>query len=82
VAAGADGYALTRGDLGSLGPGQYGACLASDLPEPGYDDLEPAAASAGHAYLVRADSGACGAGSLGQTSQGVERVNEDPQACP
>ena len=80
--AGADSYAVTRGDLGSLGPQQYGVCEAPALALPGYDDLDPLPPDQGFTYLIRADSLLCGAGSLGPGPAGAERINNDPLACP
>jgi len=73
IAPDADSYQVLRGDVGQIGSGQYGACLAQGVAGPTFDDPELPAAEAGFTYLVRAERG-CGAGDLGQDSSGVPRV--------
>jgi hypothetical protein len=78
--ADAETHAVTRGLLSLLGPGQYGACLASGVSGTALDDGDIPPLGDGFAYLVQGESSGCGAGSLGQGSLG-ERVNDDPAAC-
>ena len=81
VSADAESYALTRGLLSAIGPGQYGACLASGVTATAYEDGELPPVGDGYGYLVQGETALCGAGSLGYSSAG-ERVNADPEACP
>jgi N-acetylneuraminic acid mutarotase len=79
--AGADAYSITRGDLASKGPGQYGGCLANGLPTPDYDDTDAPGPGQGFFYLVQAQNFDCGLGSLGTSSSEQQRVNTNPGAC-
>jgi hypothetical protein len=75
----ADSYSITRGDLSSKGPGQYGECLAEGRKLPGYlDDVVPAPGT-GFFYLVQAHNWDCGLGPLGAAWQPI--VNTNPAAC-
>jgi hypothetical protein len=78
---GADVYSVSRGDLASKGPSEYGSCVASGLLAPAFDDTAVPAPEQGFFYLVRGESLACGAGSLGTTSSGQQRINANPGAC-
>lgn len=78
----ANAYAVTRGNLASKAPNQYGNCLANDLTTLGYDDSTVPAPGEGFFYLVHGVNVACGAGSLGTTSTEEPRVNASPGACP
>jgi Tol biopolymer transport system component len=82
VAAGADQYAVTRGALGSVLPGSYGACFEAGVTVTESLDDELPAPNEGYAYLVHGVNAICGAGPLGSDSTDVERINEDPGACP
>ena len=65
-----------------LAASDYGSCFAQGLVAQSVeDDFVPAP---GHCvtYLVRPVSTACGPGSLGETSNEIERVNLSPYACP
>lgn len=77
---GADSYALTRGLLSALAPGQYGDCLVIGVADTFYDDGDEPGDDQGFAYLVQGVSVSCGPGPFGQGAGG-ERINEDPQAC-
>jgi hypothetical protein len=81
-AAGADSYAVTRGTLASLGPDQFGACLDPARMETWIDDLEVPPSGGGFVFLVQGDDAVCGLGTLGLMSDGAERDNLDPGACP
>jgi hypothetical protein len=83
--AGANRYALTRGDLpttGDWGVGEYGACLTANLPRPTFLEADAPASGQGFTYLAAGVSDLCGIGSLGQDGTGAERVNLDSEACP
>ena len=79
--ADAESYAVTRGLLSALAPGQYGACLAGGITATAYEDADLPPLGDGYDYLVQGETAQCGAGSLGFASAG-ERVNSDPAACP
>ena len=78
----ADTYAISRGDLATKGPGQYGDCLAQGLTATGYTDPDIPVESHGYFYLVQARNHICGLGSLGFTSGAQARVNASAGACP
>jgi hypothetical protein len=78
---GADAYSVTRGDLASKAPGQYGSCVANGLVSPAFDDTAVPAAGQGFSYLVQAQSFDCGMGSLGTTSTEQQRGNANAGAC-
>lgn len=80
-AAGADSYAVTRADLGSLAPGLLGRCLETDLADTAVEDPALPAPGEGFAYLVQGVSSECGIGALGFDSDGLQRINADPEAC-
>lgn len=82
VAAGANHYAVTRGALHSMLPGSYGACFEAGIMATESLDDDLPAPNAGYAYLVHGVNAICGAGPLGSDSTDVERINEDPGACP
>ena len=71
---GADVFRVTRGD--------YGSCVGAGLAAQSFDDDLVPPANVCHTYLVQPVSAACGAGSLGRGSNGAERVNLSPYACP
>jgi len=82
---GANHYSLTRGGLstaGGWGLGEYGVCLAADLPRPTSQDADAPASGEGFSYLAAGVSDLCGIGSLGQNGTGADRINLDPEACP
>jgi hypothetical protein len=81
AAPGADTYAVTRGLLSGLGPGQYGSCLTTDLTTEWFEDTEQPPAGDGYFYFVQGVDGVCGIGTLGYAIDGEERLNRDPQAC-
>jgi hypothetical protein len=80
-AAGADGYSVTRGQFGSLSPGDFGPCLDSATAEE-YIEVDSPDPGEGYCYLVQGDSDDCGSGSLGWTHGGALRINLNPYACP
>ncbi len=80
-AAAADAYSITRGDLASLAPGQYGAAIAEGVGGTAYADSDALAAGEGFFYLVQAQNYDCGLGPLGYDSEEQERVNQDPGAA-
>ncbi len=82
----ADTYDISRGRVSALGPGSYGACRTSMDQNPAdgefYEVQSPPVGDA-YYYLVRGqDLGCGGSGPWGTTSDGVERINADPNACP
>ena len=79
--SGADAYAITRGSLLSLAPGQYGGCLAAAVPTTSFEDTAEPAAGDGFLYLVQGRSPSCGLGRLGPASVGEERINLNPARC-
>ncbi|MDQ7006425.1 MAG: VCBS repeat-containing protein [Acidobacteriota bacterium] len=85
-AALADRYDVSRGDLASLDGSDYGACRNDDDPDTTdtrFEDASTPAAGAGYFYLVRSRNDLCAlAGSWGHTSEGAERANSNPAACP
>jgi hypothetical protein len=74
----ADSYSITRGDLASLGPGQYGECLSERINNLYYDTSVPAPGS-GFFYLVQAQNWDCGLGPLSTAEK--QAVNTNPLAC-
>jgi hypothetical protein len=78
---GADSYSITRGLLSGLDSGQYGACLMTGILGEGFDLSDTPSTGTGFGFLVQGDS-LCGPGTLGFGSDGTERVNLDPGACP
>ncbi|HUD71962.1 MAG TPA: S8 family serine peptidase [Dongiaceae bacterium] len=72
-------YNLYRGDLSLNAPGYYGSCLAPGLPTPSFSDAAIPVAGSGFFYLVTGVWNGV-EGSLGNTSDGVPRVNSSP--CP
>ena len=79
AAARAEAHDVQRGSLAGLAVGDYGACIASQVPGLAYDDADAPAIGQGFAYLVRGhDSGCGGGGSFGTDSAGAPR----PSACP
>ena len=76
-----DSYSITRGDLASKGPGQYGTCLAEGLRNNLYYDTADPPPGSGYSYLVQAQNWDCGLGPLGFNSAEQEIVNTNPAAC-
>ncbi len=72
---------MTRGDLATLGPDNYGACLSEGIAALEFQDSENPAAGQGFAYLVQGQSLECGLGLLGFDSAEDVRTNLDPGAC-
>ena len=79
---GAELYSVTRAALSALARGEYGPCLDARVTATSHDDTAIPSPQSGYAYLVRADSAACGRGTLGRDSSGAQRVNHDPMSCP
>jgi hypothetical protein len=79
---GADSFSVTRGELSSLAPGQYGPCLDESVSASPFTDPTDPTPGQGLIYLVQGRSADCGPGDLGPASDERARVNEDPQACP
>jgi hypothetical protein len=79
--AGAEAYSVTRGDLAAVDTWVYGPCLAQGVPGTTYDDVAVPAPGEGFLYLIQPWTSACGAGTLGQMSPAVERLNADPARC-
>lgn len=73
---------LVSGGLAELradGGPTRGACVAPGLSEPSWNDPRPAPASAGGDWYLARGRNACGNGTYGRTSRGIERV---PPPCP
>jgi hypothetical protein len=81
AATGADAYSVTRGELSSLAPSQYGPCLAEGVASPAFDDGASLSPGQGAFYLIQGQSYECGLGSLGTTSSEQQRNNADAAAC-
>ncbi|MDH3428060.1 MAG: thrombospondin type 3 repeat-containing protein, partial [Gemmatimonadota bacterium] len=79
--AGADAYDVSRGLASALDGVSYGACLADDHGGVTLTDGDDPPAGDAYYYVLRGDDAICGAGSLGDRSSGVPRVNGDPAAC-
>jgi hypothetical protein len=82
TAPGADTYSVTRSALSGLSVGQYGTCLAEGITVSRYVDSAVPDAGTGYSYLITGVSLQCGPGTLGFGTGGVERVNQNPGACP
>ena len=80
--SGADTFQVTRGRTDFLPAGDYGSCFATGLAAQWIEDDTIPPSNACLSYLVRGVSETCGAGSLGRRSDGVERTNAGPFACP
>jgi hypothetical protein len=82
----AEQYDLSRGGLDLLDPTRFGQCQNAsdpDLTDTSFTDNSVPAASRGFYYLVRGRDLDCPAtGTWGLRSDGVERTNADPEACP
>jgi hypothetical protein len=79
--AGSQSYSVTRGDLLAVDSWLYGTCLAEGIVGTTYDDAAVPATGQGFLYLIQPWTAACGAGTLGYESPGVERLNADPGRC-
>jgi len=73
------GYSISRGNMELLGANQLGSCIVLGHPNTEFDDsvLPP---GVGFFYLIQAEG--CGTGPLGVGFGGLQRVNNDPGACP
>lgn len=78
---GVDAYSVSRGDLSALGSSSYGGCLAEGIAGLTFEDGGVPGPGAGFFYVVQGQSFECGLGSLGTTSDEIERVNLDGGAC-
>jgi len=79
----ANRYDVVRGLLSSSHAGDYGACFANDVAAASVTDVSLPPPGNGYLYLVRGVDDQCGgAGTWGQSSSGVVRVNSHPGACP
>jgi S-formylglutathione hydrolase FrmB len=75
----AERYDLARGLLSGLASGGAGSCLAEDLSQPSYVDVDLPPTGDGFFYLVRGEDGGCGGnGSWGEASDGSPR---QPTGC-
>jgi hypothetical protein len=79
---GANVFNVLRGPTYQLAASDYGACFAPALAAQSVEDPHLPVVGTALMYLVQPVSSACGAGSLGRRSDGVERVNNDPWRCP
>jgi hypothetical protein len=79
-------YDVSRGVLSALDGSDYGACQNGrdpDLGDTAFEDAERPPAGDGFFYLVRGTNGPClRAGTYGRASDGGERRNGNPTACP
>jgi len=82
----ADLFDISRGLVSELAAGSFGQCETSRDPDPTdgvFLDSESPALGGSFFYLVRGvDNGCGGPGTWGVDSEGIERVNDDPAACP
>lgn len=78
----ADRYDVSRGVLSQSHQGDFGPCLVHGIVATSFADSSLPAAGDGFLYLVRGIDDACGPGTWGNTSSGIERVNGNPLACP
>jgi len=79
--AGADSYAVIRGELSALSATQLGACRDSGLTVLAWDDSQLPPPDGGFVYLVRGESAACGPGTLGFGAYGRTRSTSGT-TCP
>jgi len=78
---GAEAYSVTRGSLLAVESWAYGPCLAEGITGTKHDDPELPASGQGFLYLIQPWTIACGTGTLGEESSGVERLNATPAHC-
>lgn len=77
-----DRFSITRGVSSGLSAGQYGDCVADAVYQQTFDDGTNPPPGEAFMYLLQGKSLAGGIGPLGFDSEGAERTNLDPEACP
>ncbi|MBP7149751.1 MAG: FG-GAP repeat protein [Acidobacteria bacterium] len=81
-----DTFDVSRGQLPAPLPLDVGACQNSrdpDLSDTTFDDVEQPGIGEGFSYVVRARNARCGGpGTWGFSSDGTERDDSNPGACP
>jgi Tol biopolymer transport system component len=82
AAAGADVYSVSRVRLALLGPDQFGPCFEPARTETWIDDATTTQPGVGFGYMIEGVDTVCGPGTLGLASDGTERTNLNPAACP
>jgi hypothetical protein len=82
----ADRYDIARGVLPRASATDFGSCQNArdpNLTDTHFEDSDLPSSGTSFFYLVRAIDTACGgAGGWGNASNGVPRVNSNPNACP
>ncbi len=79
--AGADAYAVIRGDVSALLEGSYGTCVIEEQTVTTFEDSDLPAPGGVFVYMVHGRSTRCGLGTLGFASNEEERINLDPNSC-
>ena len=81
--AGADEYQVSRGLLGQVPSGDFGACLSDAVSGTSFEEAFGGNPAPGQiqVYLVRG-RGACGAGDFAPSRLDGPRTNDNPAACP
>ena len=82
ASAGSPDYSVVRGTISGLAVQDLGACVASGINDTHYDDPSVPNVGDPFVYFVRGVSAACGDGTVGFDSNGVERDAEAVGACP
>jgi hypothetical protein len=80
-AAGAESYAILRGELATLSATNLGDCQLDGWTALAWDDADVPPPGHGFTYLVRGDSAVCGPGTLGFGAFGVKRFDSGG-VCP
>lgn len=79
-------YDVTRGALSQLSSTDLGACQNErdpDLTDTSFLETDLPPVGGGYFYLTRGRNAYCAlSGMYGRTSAGIERINENPLACP
>ena len=79
--AGADAYAVIRGDVSALLEGSYGTCVIEEQTVTTFEDPDLPAPGGVFVYMVHGRSTRCGLGTLGFASNEEERINLNPNSC-
>jgi Tol biopolymer transport system component len=79
---GADAYAVSRVRLSFLSTDQFGPCFDPARVETWIEDPTTPPPGVGFGYMIQGVDTLCGSGTLGIASDGAERTNLNPAACP
>ena len=80
--SGAETYSVTRGSLADVAV-MEGACVAPSVVGTSHTQLTLTQGPGdGFFFLIQAQSGFCGFGTLGYSSNGTERISSSGSACP